>query len=231
MIVVIGSPSFLPGSPGRKSAAAGLAVDVARGALDAGALVQLVGKVGSDPAGDALMLALAGAGIGHAAILRDPSRATRVVPVAELPDEAFLGARDDEDEHPGTRSPVDSGGPSEVSIELVPTVDSGDLELALGYLLEQRVIVVAERLGTDAMAVVAADGSFAGATLVFLVEPGAGLDGLPPDATVLEAPPSDPDGVFGRTVGRFAAALDRGRPGAEALAEATAGAGWQATGA
>ena len=51
---------------------------------------------------------------------------------------------------------------------------------------------------------------------------------LPTGATILEAPPLDPDGLFGRTVGGFAAALDRGASGADALAQATSGAGWQA---
>jgi hypothetical protein len=77
------------------------------------------------------------------------------------------------------------------------------------------------------MAVVVADCGYVGALLVVILEPGSAPPELPPSTTVLEAPDHDPEGLFGRTVGGFAAALDRGERGPEALARATAGAGWQ----
>jgi hypothetical protein len=213
MIVVIGSPSFAPGDPADPSMATGRSIDVARGAIGEGGRVELVGKVGDDPAGDALMLALADLGIGHAAVLRDPARPTPVVAAEVLDDDAFDA---DDDAAP---SPPGAGLPR-------PTIDSGDLELALRYLPDHSVVVIAERVEADGLEVVWADAAYVGANVVIIVETSAQAAGLPAGVTVLEAPPSDPDGIFGRTVGRFAAALDQGRPGAEALALATQGAGW-----
>lgn len=232
MIVVIGSPSIVPADPGRRSMAAGRSIEVAHGATAAGAQVQLVGKVGDDPAGDALLLALADLGIGHVAILRDPARRTPVVPVATAADEAILpdadaDADEDEDEDE-TGAPTGSANGG-IPDEPLPTIDAGDLDLALGYLPDHSVVVVAERLDPDALAVVAADCSYVAAALVVIVEPGREPPDLPSGATLLEAPRSDPDGLFGRTVGHFAAALDRGMSGDEALAAAVAGAGWQPT--
>jgi hypothetical protein len=76
MIVVLGRPRAarvpVPGS-GRRLAPAGLAVQIARGASAAGSPVQLVGTVGDDPAGDDVAVGLELAGVGHAALLRDPA--------------------------------------------------------------------------------------------------------------------------------------------------------------
>jgi hypothetical protein len=228
VIVVIGSPSVLPGDPGQRATATGRSADVARGAIDAGSSVQLVGKVGDDPAGDALLLALADAGIGHVAVLRDPARATPLSPppavAATLEIESML-VDDDAFNGPDPSSP----GASSTSSGPLPTIDAGDLELALRYLPDHRIVVVAEPLDADALGAVTGDCSYVGAQLIAILEPGGAGGDLPPDATVFEAPGADPDGVFARTVGRFAAALDQGVPGPAALAQATAGAGWQAT--
>ena len=61
MIVVIGSPS------------AGLASSVAITATKRGRAVQLVGRIGDGQAADATLQELARHGVGHVAILRDPS--------------------------------------------------------------------------------------------------------------------------------------------------------------
>jgi sugar/nucleoside kinase (ribokinase family) len=216
MIIVIGSPSFVPGEPGDPSGVAGRSIDVARGAIDSGARVELVGKVGDDPAGDALMIALADLGIGHAAVLRDHARPTPVAPI-EVPDhDDFLGE-------------IDVAEQLAAADGAAPTIDAGDLDLALRYLPDHAVLVVAEHLDPDAIEVVLADAGYADASVVLITEPGWEPVNLPDGVTVLGAPVSDHDGVFGRTIGRFAAALDQGRPGAEALAQATSGAGWQAS--
>lgn len=223
MIVVIGSPSILPGDPGGRSTAVGRAVDVARGAIDGGSSVQLVGKVGDDPAGDALFLALADAGIGHVAVLRDPARATPVAPPQDEAESATLALDDAHDsDRPGTARPDAGAGPR-------PTIDAGDLDLALRYLPDHQVVVVAEALDTAALDVVVEDCTYVGAILVMILESNGTASDLPPDATAFEAPDSDPDGLFGQTIGRFAAAVDQGVPGRDALARATRGAGWQAT--
>ena len=71
MILVIGRPA-LGERGGLQGNAALLAVSAAR----AGAQVELVGSVGDDDEGDAVAVELARAGIGHAALLRDPAGAT-----------------------------------------------------------------------------------------------------------------------------------------------------------
>jgi len=222
--VVIGSPSLLPADSGGRNSAAGRAVDVARGATDAGSSVQLVGKIGDDPAGDALLLALADAGIGHVAILRDPARAT---PVAALLVDEFEPMLPEDDEPGGAGLSEEAGDRQGRGPSALPAIDAGDLDLALRYLPDHQVVIVAERLDPDALAVVAADCSYVGATLAVILDAGTGPAGLPPDATAFEAPDADPDGVFGRTIGRFGAALEQGLGGAAALAQATAGGGWQ----
>ena len=224
MIVVIGSPSVLPGDPGGRATATGRPADVARAAIDAGSSVQLVGKVGDDPAGDALLLALADLGIGHVAVLRDPARATPLGPApAPLPEIESMLIDDDAFDVPDPAPPGGSG----IGSGPLPTIDAGDLELALRYLPDHRIVVVAEALDTSALDAVISDCSYVGAQLVVILEPNGASPELPPDATAIEAPETDPDGVFARTVGRFAAALDQGVPGPAALAQATAGAGWQ----
>jgi sugar/nucleoside kinase (ribokinase family) len=219
VIVIIGSPAVRPGEPGQRATAAGQAADVGRGAVEGGSVVQLVGKIGDDPAGDALLVALAESGIGHAAILRDPSRPTPAPPAAS--------ADADED-------PFSSDRPAEDLPDMLapaePALDAEDLELALRYLPDHRVVVVAEPLGPEALASVANDCSYVGAQLIVILGAGATAAGLPAEATILEAPDDDPDGIFGRTVGLFAAAIDQGRPASEALVEATSGSGWTPVG-
>ena len=219
MIVVIGSPSVRPGDPGQRSRAAGRAFEVALGASDGGSTVQLVGKIGDDPAGDALILSLADAGIGHVALLRDPARST---PVAAPPTDAEAEAFDDEDDPGAIPEPAAEAGPDDR-----PVLDAGDLDLALRYLPDHQVVVVTERLVADALEVVLADCAYVGATLVVILEAGATAPELPSSATAFEAPDSDPDGLFGRTVGGFAAGLDQGTGAAQALGQATTSAGWQ----
>ncbi len=217
MIVVIGSARLRPGSPGRPSEAAGLAAGIALAANGFGRPVQLVGRIGEDPAGEALLLALARAGVGHAATLRDSVHPTSVTPASEEMDPEFLA------------EPTEA--PDAAWSSLGPpgsaTLDGGDLELALRYLDGFSVLVVAEALEPSSLEIVAEAAGYAGATLVLLtpdgVAPGSILDG----AIVLEAPGSDPNGVFARTVGALAAALDAGADPAEALQAAVAAGGWQ----
>jgi hypothetical protein len=211
VIVVIGSPLHRSVASGGPPVAVGLAAGIAMAAAEAGSEVQLVGRVGEDPAGDALLLALSRLGVGHVAVLRDPAHPTPVAP-------------DDEPEaaDPMTEPPPDGwsslGAPGSASL------DRGDVELALRYLDGFRVAVVAERLDGEALAVVTEASDYARACLVALVGPDAEA---PEGAIVLEAPGADPDGAFARTVGRLAAALDGGAEAEVALASAIAAAGWE----
>lgn len=71
MILVVGRPGLDgAGELGRPAGRVALA------AARAGAPVEVVGSIGDDAAGDAVVVALGRAGIGHAALLRDPAAAT-----------------------------------------------------------------------------------------------------------------------------------------------------------
>ncbi len=219
MIVVIGSPLVRPGTGDHPSAAAGLAAGIAAAATAAGGTVQLVGRVGDDPAGEAILLALARDGIGHVAMLRDPARPTpAIVPPPEpgpdsTPDDAPFPAE------PEGSTILEPGVPA--------SLDQGDLELALRYLGSFSVVVVAEPLDATASVVVADAVAYNQASLIVLLPVGADGPALPADAIELEAPAHDPDGIFARTVGEFATELDRGADPADALASVASAQGWQ----
>jgi hypothetical protein len=254
VIVVVGLPAY-EGAAGGEGRAAGLAVNVAAAAGARGSSVELVGKVGDDGAGDAVVLGLGRLGIGHAALLRDPAHPTPVIavagaagPKAAAADRASGDAADTGAEAPAGDAPAgdapagelagdvlvddaDDAGPG--AIELLPTdpaarpgLEAGDISLALRYLSETRVIVLAEPLPEAAVAAAVEGAAYGGARLVVLLPPGATPPNLPPDATVLEAPAVD-DGSFGRVVGVFAAGLDAGAEPAAAFAEAVKASGWE----
>ena len=98
-----------------------------------------------------------------------------------------------------------------------PILEAADLDLALRYLTNVGVLVLAEH--DPALARVAVDAAaWNHAALVVLLPPGAPVpDDLPAEATVLASPDSDPDGAFGSLVGGYAAALDAGADPATAF--------------
>ena len=177
--------------------------------------MELVGRVGDDRAGDALMIALAHEGIGHLAMLRDPARPTPLhLPDAEPDDEV---------------DPVlvpDGGEPGEVSRPQAvpdpvqaPVLEAADVALGLSYVPEFRVLVLTEDAPPEVLPACVDGAGFSGAQLVVLLRAGLPVpDGLPADTTLLEAP--DASDSFAALVGRFAAALDRGQPAADAFAAA-----------
>ena len=234
MIVVIGLPAY-SGSATGEGSAGGLAVEAAAAAHARGSSVELVGKVGDDGAGDAVVLALGRLGIGHAALLRDPARPTPVL--SAVATATKLDSADDLAENELTAATLagDIGDEEPpVEVELLPAdpaarpgLDAGDISLAMRYLAEARVVVLAEPLPELAVAAVVEGATFAGARLVVLLSPGATPPPLPPEATLLEAPVVD-DGSFGRVVGAFAAGLDAGTEPAAAFAEAVRASGWEA---
>jgi hypothetical protein len=196
VIVVVGNPI------GRLSDAggglAGVPAQVAAAAARAGASVQLVGKAGEDAAGNALMLALARAGVGHVALLRDPAHATPVLAAPDQESETLDGPADDE-------SPVTPADPAER-----PQLEAADIELALRYLPDYTTIVIAEPVPGAALTIVADAASWAGATLLVVVASAGEGAAVPAFATVFEAPSVDPDGSFATMLGELAAAVDRG---------------------
>ena len=208
MIVFIGHPVADMGADGIRPA--GSVALAALGAAAAGATVQLVGKVGDDAAGDAVILGLAAGGVGHVALLRDPARPT---PVMAAPDGEDLAA--------------DAGSPPEIQPadpDARPALEAADVELGLRYLTDFRAILVAEPL-SDAIVRVAADAAtYAGAELVVVTadaEPGD----LPRSAVVLSVPRDDPGGSFATMLGRIGAAVETGLSAGEALASAVSGLG------
>ncbi len=206
MIVVIGNVSAR--AAGNEVQPAGLAADVAAAAASAGSTVQLVARIGDDPAGDALLLGLTRAGIRHVATLRDPAHLTSVIGDAA---EAIDPIPDDDEAD-------DVAGGDEPVAAPRSTLDPEDIGLALRYLADFRVIVVVHPdPGVLPEVVVAA--SWGSAHLVVVTAPGAPApDGVPADALVLAAPD---DGAAVAAVatllGRYAAAIDAGEAPAGAF--------------
>ena len=233
MLAVVGSPSFTPGSmPAADGEAGGLAAAIARAAAAAGAEVQLIGKVGDDPAGDAVLLALARGGVGHIALLRDAGQPTPMAPPAvsgadpvdEEPIATLLARAETPDRGPIT--PGASSAPPTSGLVLEPA----DISLGLRYIREFRVLVAADPLDEPSVAVIADAAAFVDAALVLVTPRGQAMTGAPESAIVLEAPGVDPDSAFAALVGRFAAALDHGVDAAAAFRAATAEGGWERAG-
>jgi hypothetical protein len=229
VIVVVGQPAYRPPTDSAPGAAAGPAVGVARAAVAAGALAQLIGKVGADQAGDALLLDLAQAGIGHAAVLRDPGRPTAVAPTAtaaDLDEDPAGSPRLDE-------TPELAGGsevpPGPVDDEPRLGLDAADIDLGLRYLTGYGVIVTAEPLSDATVAIVAEAAAYAGAHLVVVTRSGTPGPVIDRDvaSTLLEAPADDPDEQFAGLVGRYAAALDTGAAASDAFRTALGPSGWE----
>lgn len=227
MIVVIGAPSVRPDPDTGRGVPAGFAARIGLEVAQAGAVVQLAGTVGEDPAGDEVLLALARGGVGHDAVLRDPDRATPLATGDPAPRDASAAAAlvaESADEAGAEGRPArarDRAAPDG------PALDGADISLCLSYLRDYSVIVVAEPLDTVGMAAAGAAAAFTGAALVVILPPGGDAAGAPAGATVLEAPADDPDDAFAGLVARFALALERGSEAADAFATALAGSGWQ----
>jgi sugar/nucleoside kinase (ribokinase family) len=211
MIVVVGNPigRAVELGGGVDGIAARTAIAAARGGRE----VQLVGKTGEDPLGDAVLMALAAAGVGHVAMLRDPDHPTPLaVPVeAAAPPSAML---DGDDETAHVVVPADPGD--------VPTLEAADVELALRYLPDQRVIVIAEPQPDAVVAVVAEAADYAGARLVLVA---SASSQRPARALVIEPPADGSDGMFGSLLGELAVLLDSGASPDEALRGLAARAG------
>lgn len=202
MIVVIGAVSAR--ETGATFAPRGLASGIALAAAAAGARVEVVTRIGDDPAGDTVLLALAAGGVGHVATLRDAARATPV----ELDDLETM------DPDPGPETTTADDRPSD---HPAPTLDAADVGLALRYLADYRVIVAVHPADPGVLAEVTSAVGYASAHLVVVTDPDAAvLDGAPVDALVISAA-ADANGVAD-LLGRYAAAVDAGDQPATAYA-------------
>ena len=103
-------------------------------------------------------------------------------------------------------------------------LEAADLDLALRYLPEVRVVVIVE-MPAPIVATAADRTQWSGAGLIVVSHASAGGAAppaeLPDGAVVLEAPASDPDATFAGFVGAFAARLDAGATAADAWAATT----------
>lgn len=229
MIVVVGVPAWRAAEP---AAPAGRACGVALAAASAGARVELVGRTGDDAAGDALLLALSRAGVGHVAMLRDPARATPITDLGTPEDEGLSGLAAAGSPPPPGASLAASisttaapGGPASAA----PRLEPADVSLGLQYLTAFGVLVATDDVPAAVLPVVVEAAGFAGAHLVLLLPPGVDAPAaLSRDATILGVPDGPDEGAFAALVGAYAAALDGGRSPAEAFAAVTDAAGWEA---
>jgi hypothetical protein len=213
VIVVVGQPLHRVSTEG--DAVDGLAARIALASVARGRSVQLVGKVGEDTEGNAIVLALTRGGVGHSALLRDAGASTPTV----TPPVADGESVDDRTAIAPHREPA-------VPLNLT-RLEPADVDLALRYLTEFAVLVLAEPGTSDMVRVVTDASTYAGAGLIVLVPAGEPEPhGLPPDAIVFEAPDEDPDGVFASMVGSFAAALDNGGDPVEAFRSSIQADGW-----
>lgn len=201
MIVVIGAVHARGSSVNTRPG--GLASGITLAAA-ADARVELVARIGDDPTGDAILLAFAAAGVGHAATLRDAARATPIVP-------------SDDDEPIDPDPEPDAAAAGVRAADAAPTLDAADVGLALRYLSDYRVIVAVHPADAGVLAEVTSAAGYASAHLVVVTDPEAApLGEGPPGALVLEAA-RDAAG-FGDLLGRYAAAVDRGDDAATAFA-------------
>jgi hypothetical protein len=207
VIAVIGT-SRLRGT-GPDADVAGLAAAIAVAAAAAGSRVELIGKVGDDPHGDAVLLAFAGHFVGHVATLRDPARPTPVIPAVDEP-LALDGTEGAATEAMATSAEG-------------PVLDAADVGLALRYLPELAVIVAVHASPEVLEETVAASG-WAQTALIVVARPEAvAPEGLPETATVVAvADDDDLEGGAGAAIGRYAAAIDHGEPASEAYADLVA---------
>ncbi len=215
MIVVIGALG-LRGSV-EEPEPDGLAPAIACAAAGTGARVELISKAGDDPPGDAVLLTLAQAGVGHVATLRDPSRHTPVrAPTFEPTDPAV-----EERTGPVADGAASDGSGTPLPADLPPTLDAADISLALRYLTDFEVLVAVHPT-TELLAEAVSAAGWAGARLVVVLEPDGDVPaGVPADALIVAAAVDDAEGV-GVRIGRYAAALSRGDDAAAAYRDLTA---------
>ncbi len=225
MIVVVGNPAWRAADP---AGPAGRACDIALETAQRGSKVELVGRTGDDLAGDALLLALGKAGVGHVAMLRDPVRGTPVIPPE--PDDSDDAGPADVNDDPTVSSAADPPGGDGPGISaMAPRLEAGDVSLGLGYLTAFNVLVVVDGVPEPVLPVAVEAAAYTDAHLVLLIAAGT-LEpvGLPAAATVIVAPAETDDGAFATLVGAYAAALDGGAAPGPAFAAATQSAGWEA---
>jgi len=203
VIVVLGRPGLAPQREDGARPPGGLAALIALHAAGRGATVELVGAIGDDASGDTVAIALGRAGVGHAALLRDPAGTT---PVAGGPVGRPLPRLEAADVELGLRYLSDC--------RVIVVADALD---------EAAAAATMDAAGYHGAPVVVVMDP--GASVPAAWERGATVL-LAPDPDAHD--PDDDDPVpFAGFVAGFAVALADGVPAREALARAATGGGWE----
>jgi ribokinase len=223
VIVVLGRPQVIrsaaaieavDGDPDTNGLLGGLAAGVALAIARAGVHVELVGSIGDDADGDLVAVALGRAGVGHAALLRDPAARTPRL------------AADD-------AATVDAG--------TLPRLDAEDIALGLRYVPAIEVLVIASQLPAAAWAAAMEGAAYHGASVIAVVgSPAEVTDDLAGAIVLLAPDPSeashddedvaaDPS-AFETFVAGCAVRIARGVAPEVALAEAVAAGAWELSG-
>ena len=210
MIVVLGRPRVNRPEPDGPLAPAGLASAIALALGRAGAAVELAGSLVDDPEGDQVVVELGRAGVGHAALLRDP--ATRTPSLA-----ATMPARP---------LPRLEAADVELGLGYLPECRV----LVLADLLDQAALAAA----------LAASEYHGAAVVLVASRGSVDLAGLGDRVTLLERPLADEPGqdeeeadavaddvAFAGFVADYAARLDRGEAPERAFAAALSGGPWE----
>jgi sugar/nucleoside kinase (ribokinase family) len=213
VIVVLGRPRVHRPEPDGDLAPTGLAVAVALAAAAAGSEVELVGAIGDDPEGDKVVVALGRAGVGHAALLRDP--ATRTPHLGQERDARPLPRLDAADVELGLRYMPECR---------VLVIGAELAEPALAQALE------AAEFHSAAVVMVAAAGSVdpesLGAAVTLLERPAVEGEDSTDEADEAGETAAD-EAEFGAFVAEYAVRLDRGLSPSQAFAAALDRGAWE----
>ncbi len=210
MIVVLGRPRVYRPEPDGEHAPGGLAVELALAAARGGAKVELVGAVGDDPEGDRIVIELGRAGVGHAALMRDP--ATRTPLVGQARDDRALPRLDAADVELGLRYQHECRV-LVIGAELAPDALAAAQEAAAFH---SALVVMVASAG-------AIDPEDLGPEVTLLERPAVEDSESVEDAVVVAADDAD----FGAFVAEYAVRLDRGDAPAEAFAAALGDSAWE----
>lgn len=210
MIVVLGRPRVYRPEPDGQLAPGGLAVELALAAARKGAEVELVGAVGDDPEGDRIVIELGRAGVGHAALMRDP--ATRTPLVGQPRDARPLPRLDAADVELGLRYQHECRV-LVVGAELAPDALAAAQEAAEFH---AAAVVMVASVGT-------ADPEALGPSVTLLERPAIEDADSVEDAVVVAADDAD----FGAFVAEYAVRLDGGDSPATAFAAALEESAWE----
>jgi sugar/nucleoside kinase (ribokinase family) len=209
VIVVLGRPRVYRPEPDGPLAAGGLAAEVAMAVGRAGVGVELVGSIGDDPEGDEVVVELDRAGVGHAAVLRDPAART---PTFIRSDGRALPRLDAADVELGLRY-VPECRVLVIAAVLEPDALSSTLEAAEYH---SAAVVMVAPVGT-------VDAGSIGPEVTLLERPAPeDEEGVADEATI-----AADDAAFGAFVAQYAIRLDRGEAPAEAFTATLEASAWE----